>query len=58
MERVILEIFHPYSSVTERIVVSSGRAVIGRGYHCDVILDDPYVSEEHIEVTLSEDGHF
>lgn len=58
MERVILEIAHPYGTATQRMVISSGRILIGRGYHCEVILDDPYVSEEHVEVILSEDGHF
>ncbi|QQG35224.1 MAG: FHA domain-containing protein [Micavibrio aeruginosavorus] len=58
MERVILEISHPYGASTERRVVSSGRVLIGRGYHCDIILDDPYVSEEHIEITLSAGERF
>ena len=58
MEKVILEIHLPYSVVSQRVIVSSPRVLVGRGYHCDVILDDPYVSEEHIEITLTADGRF
>lgn len=58
MEKVILEIHQPYSTITQRVVVAAARVVVGRGYHCDVILDDPYVSEEHLEITLLEDGRF
>lgn len=58
MEKVILEIHLPYSTVSQRVIVSSSRVLVGRGYHCDVILDDPYVSEEHIEITLTDDGRF
>lgn len=58
MEKVILEIHLPYSVASQRVIVSSPRVLVGRGYHCDVILDDPYVSEEHIEITLTDDGRF
>ncbi len=56
MDKIILEICQPYSTTAQRVVVAASRAVIGRGYHCDVILDDPYVSEAHFEVSLCEDG--
>lgn len=58
MEKVILEIHQPYSTITQRVVVAAARVIVGRGYHCDVILDDPYVSEEHLEITLLKDGRF
>lgn len=56
MEKVILEIQQPYSAVTQRVVVPSTPVIVGRGYHCDVILDDPYVSEEHLEIISLSDG--
>lgn len=58
MGKIILEISQPYSTTAQRFVATASRVVVGRGYDCDVILDDPYVSENHFEVTLLAEGRF
>jgi hypothetical protein len=40
----------------ERHRVRSSPVTIGRGYACDVILDDPYVSVEHLRLEWGDEG--
>jgi pSer/pThr/pTyr-binding forkhead associated (FHA) protein len=40
----------------ERHRLLTSPVTIGRGYGCDVIVDDPYVSVEHVRLEWSEDG--
>jgi pSer/pThr/pTyr-binding forkhead associated (FHA) protein len=40
----------------ERYRCQSSPVTIGRGYACDVVVDDPYVSVEHLRLEWSDDG--
>jgi hypothetical protein len=40
----------------ERHRLTASPVTIGRGYACDVIVDDPYVSVEHLRVESSDEG--
>jgi hypothetical protein len=40
----------------ERYRILSSPVTIGRGYACDVVVDDPYVSVEHLRLERSDDG--
>lgn len=58
MERLaVVEILSPRGVPLARIGV--GRTFrIGRGYGCDVMLDDPYADAVHLEGSVTEDGAF
>ena len=49
MDRLIIELLHAHGhGVEKRYVFEEGRAVIGRSYSNDIILDDPFVSPKHL----------
>ena len=54
---IIIEILDRFGKVKERHKVSNFPLKIGRSYKNDIILDDNYVSPEHIEIILDGDGH-
>lgn len=58
MKQFVLDIY-PYNEPknARRQVVNAGKKIrIGRSFECDIILDDPYVSEEHVEISVKDDG--
>ena len=52
-----LEILDRFGKVRERHKLDRFPVRIGRGYNNDIILDDPYVSPNHIELLMDGDGH-
>jgi pSer/pThr/pTyr-binding forkhead associated (FHA) protein len=44
------------SRARERHRLATSPVTIGRGYACDVIVDDPYVAVEHLRLEWSDDG--
>ena len=58
MDRVIVELLPAHGShVERRYVFENGQVTIGRSYSNDIILDDPFVSPEHLLIARS-NGHF
>jgi hypothetical protein len=47
---VIVEILDAHGAVRQRVRLERWPAIIGRAYSADVLLDDPYVSPEHVRV--------
>jgi Inner membrane component of T3SS, cytoplasmic domain len=47
---VIVEILDAHDAVRQRVRLDRWPAIIGRAYSADVLLDDPYVSPEHVRV--------
>jgi len=54
---VIIEILDRFGKVKERHKLEEFPVRIGRSYRNDIILDDQYVSPEHIEIIRDGDGH-
>jgi hypothetical protein len=54
---VILEILDRFGKVRERHKLDRFPVRIGRGYNNDIILDDPFVSPNHIEILMDGNGH-
>ena len=51
MERLAwIEVLNRHGDVESRHPVFSWPAKIGRAYNCDLILDDPYIAPNHIEI--------
>jgi len=58
MDRVIIELLPAHGNhVERRYVFENGQVAIGRSYSNDIILDDPFVSPEHLLIARS-NGHF
>lgn len=52
MERLAwIEVLNRYGDVKSRHPVFAWPAIIGRAYNCDLILDDPFIAPNHIEIT-------
>jgi hypothetical protein len=51
-----VEILDRLGRVRERVRIAELPAVIGRAYSCDVILDDRYVSPQHVRIDRDADG--
>lgn len=49
---LIVEILDRFGKIRERIRIDKFPCRIGRGYHNDIIIDDPYVSPAHLELIL------
>ncbi|MCD4779673.1 MAG: FHA domain-containing protein [Candidatus Omnitrophica bacterium] len=47
MEKIVIEIQHPHRAPREYDVLDQDEIKIGRGYHNDIIIPDPYVSDCH-----------
>lgn len=59
MDRLIIEVLPAHGhGVEKRYVLETGRAIIGRSYSNDVILDDPFVSPKHLLVARNGTGLF
>lgn len=54
---LILEILDRFGKVRERHKLESFPVRLGRGYNNDIILDDPFISPNHVEIKLDSDGH-
>ena len=54
---LILEILDRFGKVKERHKVDRFPLRVGRGYNNDIIVDDPYISPNHIELLMDGDGH-
>ena len=54
---IIIEVLDRFGKVRERYKLSRFPIRIGRAYNNDIILDDNYVSPEHVEILLDGDGH-
>jgi hypothetical protein len=56
LERIVLEISSPHRLRKMYKIVEKDSIIVGRGYRCDVILSDPYVSAEHVRIFKEESG--
>ncbi len=54
---IIIEILDRFGKVRERHKITQLPARIGRSYRNDIIIDDPFVSPEHIEIMQDGGGH-
>ncbi len=54
---IIIEVLDRFGKVKERHKVKQFPVKIGRSYKNDIILDDNYVSAEHVELMVDGDGH-
>ncbi len=54
---IIIEVLDRFGKVKERHKVNQFPIKIGRSYKNDIILDDNYVSPEHVELMVDGDGH-
>ena len=55
MGRLIIELLASHGkSVERRYIFEKGHAAIGRSYKNDVILDDPFLSPEHLFISVSD----
>lgn len=54
---LVLEILDRFGKIKERHRIERLPVRIGRGYDNDIIVDDPYISPKHIELTEGSDGH-
>lgn len=53
---VIVELLGTHGQVRHRTRLATLPATIGRGYDCDVILDDPHICARHAELAREESG--
>lgn len=59
MDRLIIELLPPHGhGVDKRYVFEDGKATIGRSYSNDIILDDLYVSPQHLTVSRNGTGFY
>jgi hypothetical protein len=49
--RIVLEVLDARGAVKSRTRIDRLPALIGRGYACDLIVDDPYVDAVHVRLT-------
>lgn len=57
MDRLIVELLPPHGhAVEKRYVFEDGKATIGRSYSNDIILDDLFVSPQHLSVSRNGSG--
>lgn len=54
---IIIEILDRFGKIRERHKINQFPIRIGRAYSNDIILDDNYISPEHIELLIDGDGH-
>lgn len=52
----IVEVLDRHHHVAQRVRVTQWPAVVGRGYDCDVMVDDPHVAARHVELQVDEHG--
>ena len=56
MAKIIIEEVNRLGHVTGRHIFDEFPVSVGRGYQNDLIIDDPYVSVEHVIIDETEDG--
>ena len=56
MAKIIIEEVNRLGHVTGRHIIDKFPVSVGRGYQNDLIIDDPYVSSEHISIGETENG--
>jgi hypothetical protein len=54
---VVVELLGSQGQVRYRTRVKTLPAIIGRGFDCDVLIDDPHVDPRHAELLRGENGH-
>jgi len=54
---IIVEVLDRFGKVKERHKIKQFPIKIGRSYKNDIIIDDNYISAEHIELMVDGDGH-
>jgi len=54
---LVIEILDRFGKVRERHRLAHFPVRIGRAYDNDIIIDDPYISENHVEILQDGDGH-
>ncbi len=54
---IIIEVLDRFGKVKERHKINRFPVSIGRSYKNDIIIDDNYVSAEHVELMVDGDGH-
>ena len=54
---IVIERISRSGQVIQTHVVDKDRAVIGRGFYCDVLLQDPHIDAEQMEVELDPVSH-
>lgn len=54
MEKIIIEIISDHKHQSDYKIFDGGSVHIGRGLQNDLILNDPFVSEKHVEIRLEE----
>jgi hypothetical protein len=54
----VVEILGRRGEVVAREKINSLPASIGRGFDCDIILDDEFVAPRHLHIDVAEDGGF
>lgn len=54
---LIIEILDRFGKIKERHQTDRFPIRIGRAYNNDIIIDDPYISPNHIELLIDGDGH-
>jgi hypothetical protein len=47
---------HRHVQLRQRVSGAGGQCRIGRGIHCDMAIEDPFLAAEHVLLTLKEDG--
>ena len=59
MERLAwIEVLNRHGDIESRHPVFSWPAKIGRAYNCDLILDDPYIAPNHVEIVAEGERSF
>src|SRR5262249_30378035 len=53
-----VEVLGRHNDVVARHAVTRWPAHVGRGYDCEVILDDPYVAPRHLRIEPAAEGRF
>lgn len=51
-----VEVLDRHQRVQQRLRVTQWPVVVGRGYDCDLVLDDPHLAPRHVEFSLDDDG--
>ncbi len=55
-KKIIVEAFPPNTQKSRLHVFEKGSITVGRSYDCDVILEDGFVSPEHVKIELDAHG--
>ena len=56
LSEYFLEVVDRSGLVRERVSLNRTPVILGRAYDCQVIIEDPYVCPQHIQISLAENG--